>query len=102
MHYVFFALLFSLFVAVFAIQNYLPVTVVFLLWSVQTSLVIVILGSATFGAMIMLCLSLLIQFRLRRSLSKEKQYAGELEAENSILKQRLAEESANNMTKDEG
>lgn len=101
MHFVFFAFLFALFIAVFAIQNYLPVTVAFFTWNFQTSLVIVILGSATFGAMIVLFLSLLIQFRLRHSLNKERQYTCELKAENSTLKKRLEEQTINNMTKNE-
>ncbi|MDF2571581.1 MAG: Lipopolysaccharide assembly protein domain protein, partial [Sporomusa sp.] len=52
-----FAFIFALLVAVFAVQNSLPVTVTFLTWGFQTSLVIIILGSATFGAMTILSLA---------------------------------------------
>lgn len=101
MQFVFLALLFALFVSVFAIQNYMPVTVSFLFWQFQTSLVIVILGSATIGAIIVLLLSLLMQFRMQRSLNKEKQKSSALEAENDILKNQLMEQNTNNMTKNE-
>ncbi|HWR45358.1 LapA family protein [Sporomusa sp.] len=81
-----FAFIFALLVAVFAVQNSLPVTVTFLTWSFQTSLVIIILGSATFGAMTILSLALLVQFRLRRTLHKTQQAQQLLEAENRELR----------------
>lgn len=82
------AFIFALFVAVFAVQNSLPVTVTFLMWSFQTSLVIIILGSATFGAMTILSLAMLVQFNLKRSLHKLTQSQQQLEAENRELKAR--------------
>ena len=81
-----FAFVFALLVAVFAVQNSLPVTVSFLMWSFQTSLVIIILGAATFGAMTILSLSLLVQFKLRRTIAKLTETQRHLEAENHELK----------------
>jgi lipopolysaccharide assembly protein A len=81
-----FAFVFALLVAVFAVQNALPVTVSFLMWSFQTSLVIIILGAATFGALTILSLSMLVQFKLKRSLNKLNQSKQQLEAENLALR----------------
>lgn len=49
MPYLLFTLIISIIVAVFAVQNAADVTVGFLMWTVQTSLVVVILGAAAFG-----------------------------------------------------
>ena len=46
MPYLFFTLAISIVVAVFAVQNAADVTVGFLMWTYQTSLVVVILGAA--------------------------------------------------------
>jgi lipopolysaccharide assembly protein A len=101
MQFLFLAFVFSLFVAVFAVQNSLPVIVSFLGWSFQTSLVIIILGAATFGAMTILSLAMLVQFRLRRSLTKVNQHQGELEAEITTLKARLEQEMAKDISKND-
>ena len=50
MPYLLFTLIISIIVAVFAVQNAADVTVGFLMWTVQTSLVVVILGAALLGA----------------------------------------------------
>lgn len=81
-----FAFVFALLVAIFAVQNALPVTVSFFMWSFQTSLVIIILGAATFGAMTILSLAMLVQFQLKRNINKLKQSQQQLEAENLALK----------------
>lgn len=80
------AFIFAFLVAIFAVQNSLPVTVTFFAWGFQTSLVIIILGSATFGAMIILSLAMLVQFRLRRALHKAQQIQQQLEIENRQLR----------------
>ena len=49
MPYLLFTLIISIIVAVFAVQNAADVTVGFLMWTVQTSLVVVILGRCAFG-----------------------------------------------------
>ena len=87
----FFAFLFALLVAIFAVQNAVFVTVSFLFWSFQTSLVLVVLGAATFGAMAVLSLASLAQFRLRRTLRRARQRLGEMEAEVATLQARFAE-----------
>ena len=94
MAYLFFSFLFALAVATFAVQNLLPVTVNFFIWSINTTLVIVILGSATFGAMVILSLAIFIQFRLRFALQRAKQHQNELEAEITLLKSRQEQEHA--------
>ena len=50
--YLIFALLLALLVAIFAVQNAERVTIDFLVWTFQTSLVIVILVSAGVGALL--------------------------------------------------
>ncbi|WP_371369533.1 hypothetical protein SRRS_26620 [Sporomusa rhizae] len=83
-----FAFMFTLLVAIFAVQNSLPVTVTFLAWGFQTSLVFIILGSAIFGAMTILSIALLVQFKLKRSLHKIRTSHQELEAELRELKEK--------------
>lgn len=83
-----FAFMFTLLVAIFAVQNSLPVTVTFFAWGFQTSLVFIILGSAIFGAMTILSIALLVQFKLKRSLHKIKVSHQELEAEIRDLKEK--------------
>ena len=94
MFYLILAFAFALLTAIFAVQNALPVTIAFLSWSFQTSLVIVILGAATFGALATLSLAVLMQIKARWALKRVKQRQGELEAEINTLKARLAQESA--------
>lgn len=55
------ALIFSLLVAVFAIQNTEVVVIQFLTWNFSVSLVLVILGSAVVGALALFFLSLFRQ-----------------------------------------
>ncbi|MCX7780579.1 MAG: LapA family protein [Negativicutes bacterium] len=101
MAYLFFAFVFALVVAIFAIQNSVPVTVTFFIWNIQTSLVIVILGAATFGAMVILLLATYAQFKLRLALQRAKHRQGELEAEAATLKNRLEQEMAKDMSKND-
>ncbi|HLT57747.1 MAG: lipopolysaccharide assembly protein LapA domain-containing protein [Limnochordales bacterium] len=46
------ALLFALAVAVFAVQNAEPITVNLIRWQLETSLVVVVVGSAAAGALV--------------------------------------------------
>lgn len=96
-----FALAFSLVVAVFAIQNSLPVIVSFVTWSFQTSLVIVILGAATFGALAVISLAIPMQLKARWDLKRARQRQGELEAEVKTLQERLEKEMAKDITKND-
>ncbi|MDP3090576.1 MAG: lipopolysaccharide assembly protein LapA domain-containing protein [Nitrospira sp.] len=54
----FIAFLFAILIAVFALQNTVAVTVHFLLWDYDTSLVLIILGSAMLGALLTFLASL--------------------------------------------
>ncbi len=101
MLYLFLALLFSLFVAIIAIQNSLAVTVSIFTWSYQTSLVIIIIGAATFGALAILSLAVPVQLKARWELKKGRQRQGELEAELKTLQTRLDKEMAKDMTKND-
>jgi putative membrane protein len=101
MIYLFLAFAFSLLVAVFAIQNSLPVTIAFLSWNFQTSLVIVILGAATFGALAILSLAVLMQVKARWALKKAKQRTVELEAEVKTLTTKLEQEKAKDITQND-
>lgn len=101
MLYLFFALVFSLFVAIFAIQNSLAVTVSVVAWSFQTSLVIVILGSATFGALAIISLAIPLQLKARWDLKKARQRQGELEAEVKTVQERLEREQAKDVAKND-
>ncbi|WP_093687828.1 LapA family protein [Sporolituus thermophilus] len=89
MRFLFLSFVFALLVAIFAVQNSLPVTVSFLMWSFQTSLVIIILGAATFGALVIVSLATLAQFRLKRTIHQLRQRLSDLETENNELKAKL-------------
>lgn len=78
------ALLFALLVAVFAVQNTIAVQVVFLFWQFEVSLVLVILGSACFGA---LCLFLVSMFKNFGVWRKHR----ELEGKNKLLNEKIKE-----------
>lgn len=98
MVYLFFAFVFALLVAIFAIQNSLPVAVSFFYWSAQTSLVILILGSATFGAMVILLLATYVQIKQRLTLRRARQRQEELEAEVNALRAKLEQDLTNDQT----
>lgn len=101
MLYLLVAFAFSFLVAVFAIQNALTVNVSFVTWSFQTSLVIVILGAATFGALAVISLAIPMQIKARWDLKKARQRQGELEAEVKTLQERLDREMAKDVTKND-
>jgi len=56
-------LIISLLVAVFAVQNAIPVTVSLFVWQTQTSLVVVILGFTLCGALAVAFLALMMKAR---------------------------------------
>jgi uncharacterized integral membrane protein len=88
MKFVVFALIFASFGAVVALQNATAVTVSFALWSLQTSLVLVILGSAMTGALIILLLAAPVQIRLRWLADKANRRVSELEAKLQALEEK--------------
>lgn len=73
------ALLFSVFVAIFAVQNAVQVTVNLLFWNFQTSLVLVILSAAVLGAFIMFFMALFRQFNLARKIKDYEMRVRQLE-----------------------
>jgi uncharacterized integral membrane protein len=52
-----------LFVAVFALENYTPVTLRFLTWPVETTVAILALSATTVGAVIAWLIGLLVRFQ---------------------------------------
>ena len=91
MPYLLFTLIISIIVAVFAVQNAADVTVGFLMWTVQTSLVVVILGAALLGALAMGFFTLMLKAKhylynksLKLKLTAEKENA-KLKEEKEML-----------------
>ena len=79
------SLIFALFVAIFAVQNNVPIDISFLGWKyTDISLVLVIIGSAAAGAVAVFCLGLVKQFRLKRELRQ-------LRLQNEKLSYRVSE-----------
>lgn len=74
------ALVFSLLIAVFAVQNAVQVTVTILSWNFQISLVLVILGAAMTGAFIMFSVAMVRQFNLSRRIKEYEAKMKRLEA----------------------
>jgi putative membrane protein len=82
----FVALGLAILIALFALQNTFPVTVQFLFWDYQTSLVLVILGSTAIGAALSAIASLGARWRhgretrlLTAALEEERKRIAELE-----------------------
>lgn len=90
------ALLFSLLVAIFAIVNNELVSVNFLFGSVEISAVLLILGSAAAGAIIMTFLSLVrhvrVGFEVRDLKKKIKHLEEDLKVKEELLKAKAEEE----------
>jgi len=93
--FLFAALVFSLGVAIFAIQNAVQVTVNFLFWNFQTSLVVVILSSAVIGAMAISSVGVFRQYSLSRRIKECKKRVKELESKVQQFEQKAAETSIN-------
>jgi len=96
------ALVFSLLVAIFAVQNTDIVTIRFLTFQSSVSLVLVILGSAAIGALALFFLSLFRQvgnWMLIRQLTHQKQ---ELEKQVMRLEEELKKSTASNSPEAEG
>lgn len=79
MLYLILAMVFSVLVTLFAIQNAMPVTINFLSWSGNTSFAIVVLGSTGAGVLITLLSQAMVQLRLRLSLRQAENRIHELE-----------------------
>lgn len=70
--YLLFALLLTTLVAIFALQNAEQVTIRFLVWTFQTSVVIVILMSAGMGALLTALVSLPQTLKAKRRLRESE------------------------------
>lgn len=96
--YLVLALLFALAVAVFSINNPTPVPIRFLFWTYQAPLVIVILGSAVFGAIIVFLLGISKQYGLVRKVrlleNQNKNLSKHLEKKEAAEKETIKNEAA--------
>jgi len=81
----FLLLLFAILVAVFALINTEPVTINYGLGTVQAQLILVILGSALSGAVIVGIYGIVRQYVLQRDLKKAQKALQVLEAERDSL-----------------
>lgn len=88
MFFLFMAFAMALLVAIFAQQNMVPVTVSFFFLQLETTLVMIIVGSAFVGAFISLMLAAYKHFVQYRVLRKTEQRVEQLEAELSFLRKK--------------
>lgn len=88
------ALIFSLIVAIFALQNADAVDISFLTLELSISQALVILISAAFGALAVLLLSLIRWIKYQSKLKSASKAISALEQENGLLKIRLEEYTA--------
>ncbi len=90
MPYLLFTVLVSIIVALFAVQNAIGVALNFFVWSFQSSLVIVILGSFLLGILVAGCYLLMVKARhymLERKLNDE---IAKLQKEKKTLEEQVA------------
>lgn len=80
-----FTTVFAFLIALFAVQNSTVVSVNLLVWNVEASLVIVILGAASLGFLMALSLQFYAQLKLRYQLYKANSRIRHLEAEMARL-----------------
>ena len=88
------ALVFSLIVAVFALQNASAVDISFLNQQLSISQALVILLSAVFGALVVLMLSLIRWIKCQAKIKSSAKTISTLEQENKQLKMKLEEYTA--------
>jgi lipopolysaccharide assembly protein A len=88
------SLIFSLMVALFAIQNAASVDVNFIFWHISVSQAFVIIISAILGATTVMALSLVKQVELNAAIKSDKNTILALENENQSLKNKLEEANA--------
>jgi len=76
-----FTTLFAFLIAIFAVQNSMIVNVNLLVWNIEASLVLVILGAASLGFLMALSLQFYAQMKMRYQLYKAKSRIKQLEEE---------------------
>ncbi len=89
MPYLFFTLFISVIVAVFAVQNSVSVSLNFVVWTMQTSLVIVILGSALLGALAALFFTLMMKAKHYLQDKKTREEMTALKKDNDKLREEV-------------
>ena len=82
--------LFSLLVAVFAMQNAIPVMVMLGLWSVEASLALVVIAAAAFGILAAMPVWIMMQVQLRFRLLRANSHINEMEKEIEKLRKTAA------------
>lgn len=90
MPYLFFTLIISVVVALFAVQNAVSVPLNFIIWTMETSLVIVILGSALLGALATLFFTLMMKAKHYLKDKKTREDLESLKKENGKLREEVA------------
>ena len=80
----------SIFVAIFAVQNAVAVSLNFIFWSFTSSLVLVILGSFLMGVLVATCFLLAMKARHYLQDKKMQEEMTKLQAENKRLEERIA------------
>ena len=88
MFYLLATVLFSLIVALFAMQNAATVTVSLAFWYVEASLALVVIGSAALGILAAMPIWIMMQIKLRLRLSKVNSRLKDAEQELTELKKR--------------
>lgn len=94
MFYLLATVLFSLVVALFAMQNAASVTVSLAVWHVEASLALVVIGSAALGILAAMPIWLMLQIKLRLRLGKVNGRVKELELELANIRKKSAESVA--------
>ena len=90
MPYLFFTLFISVIVAVFAVQNAVSVSLNFAVWTMQTNLVIVILGSALLCALATLFFTLMMKAKHYLQDKKTREEMAALQKDNAKLREEVA------------
>ena len=98
--YLLFALVFSLLVAVFAIQNTEVVVIRFITWQFSVSLVLVLLGSAVAGALTLYFLGLFKQVGTWMKIRQLTHRKNELEAQLKKMEKKISEIAEKTETKE--
>ena len=83
-------ILLSIFVAIFAVQNAVAVSLNFIFWSFTSSLVLVILGSFLMGVLVATCFLLAMKARHYLQDKKMQEEMTKLQAENKRLEERIS------------
>lgn len=78
---------FAFLIALFAVQNSMIVNVNLMIWNIETSLVLVILGAAFLGFLMALSLLFYSQMKLRYQLYKAKTHIKQLQDELALVQQ---------------